>query len=86
MQIIGIKVISGVPSVIKNLKPETWYPFGDYTEPMEQNNWTWTKDKDDDLLSVVYKTATEESFLKTCKYPYRVLLDRTVLVKQRYLN
>lgn len=64
MQIIGIKVISGVPSVIKNLKPETWYPFGDYTEPMEQNNWTWTKDKDDDLLSVVYKTATEESFPK----------------------
>ncbi len=31
---------------------------------MEQNNWTWTKDKDDDLLSVVYKTATEESFPK----------------------
>lgn len=62
MQIIGIKVIEGALSVIKNLKPGTWYPFGDYIEPTELNDWRWEKDEDDGWLSSVYKAATEETF------------------------
>lgn len=81
MQIIGIKVIEGALSVIKNLKPGTWYPFGDYIEPTELNDWRWEKDEDDGWLSSVYKAATEETFPETYRYPYHALLDRTVLAK-----
>ena len=37
MRIIGIKLKDGEDSVIKNLVPDTWYPFGDYDEPSEEN-------------------------------------------------
>lgn len=59
--------MEGFPSVIKNLKPETWYPFGNYEEPTEQNEWKWSKDDDDSLLSSLYKEATDEAFPKGLK-------------------
>lgn len=62
MRIIGIKINEGYPAVIKNLKPGGWYPFGDYNEPTENNKWIWEKDNDDELLSSIYKYATDESF------------------------
>lgn len=65
MRIIGIKVKDGYASVIKNLKPGTWYAFGNYTEPTENNNWNWKNDEDnedDDLLSEAYKAASDEPF------------------------
>lgn len=62
MQIIGIKLKEGLPSVVKNLKPNTWYPFGNYNEPTEQNEWKWSNEDDDDFMSSVYKAATEEAF------------------------
>lgn len=37
MRVIGIKILDGEKPVIKNLKPEGWYPFGDYQEPTETN-------------------------------------------------
>lgn len=37
MKIIGIKIIDGDSSVIKNLKPNYWYPFGDYPEPVNKD-------------------------------------------------
>lgn len=62
MRIIGIKLKDGLPSVVKNLKPNTWYPFGNYNEPTEQNEWKWSNGDDDDFMSSVYKAATEEAF------------------------
>lgn len=65
MRIIGIKVKDGYASVIKNLKPGTWYAFGNYTEPTENNNWNWKNDEDnedDDLLSEAYKASSDEPF------------------------
>lgn len=67
MQIIGIKVNDGFPSVIKNLKRGGWYPFGDYNEPSEENGWTWRKDDDEKLLSQVYKEASDEPFPNNLK-------------------
>lgn len=37
MRVIGIKILDGEKPVIKNLKPEGWYPFGDYQDPTETN-------------------------------------------------
>ena len=62
MRIIGIKLKDGLPSVVKNLKPNTWYPFGNYNEPTEQNKRKWSNGDDDDFISSVYKAATEEAF------------------------
>lgn len=59
--------MEGFPSVIKNLKPDTWYPFGNYEEPTDQNEWKWSKDDDDSLLSSLYKEATDEAFPKGLK-------------------
>lgn len=38
---IGIKLGSCDPLVGKVLKENTWYPFGDYSEPTEKNGWEW---------------------------------------------
>ena len=62
MKIIGIKLKDGLPSVVKNLKSNTWYPFGNYNEPTGQNEWKWSNEDDDDFMSSVYKAATEEAF------------------------
>lgn len=65
MQIIGIKVKEGFPSVIKNLQPGGGYPFGDYEEPKEENDWTWKEDNENEsMLSSLYKAATGEQFPK----------------------
>lgn len=63
MRIIGIKLNDGEKPVIKNLKPGSWYPFGDYQEPMEQNGWCWNKDKiADKYLNRLYKSSADERF------------------------
>lgn len=61
MRIIGIKVKEGLSSVIKNLKPGGWYPFGDYEEPIGDNCWSWKNDEYDNLLSEIYKSASDET-------------------------
>ena len=37
MRLIGIKTGEGDPRIMKNLQPNSWYPFGDYIEPIEEN-------------------------------------------------
>lgn len=61
MRIIGIKVKEGLTSVIKNLKPGGWYPFGNYEEPIGDKGWSWKNDEYDNLLSEIYKSASEEA-------------------------
>ena len=41
MRLIGIKLESCDPLVGKILKENTWYPFGEYYEPTENNGWEW---------------------------------------------
>lgn len=42
MHIIGIRLDGGKENVIKNLQPG-WYPFGDFVEPVWENNYEWRK-------------------------------------------
>lgn len=62
MRIIGIKVKEGRPSVIKNLTPGGWYPFGPFVEPTSDNQWSWKTEKDnDELFSKIYKASSDEN-------------------------
>lgn len=63
MRIIGIKLKDGEKAVIKNLQPGGWYPFGNYLEPIESNNWRWNIDeKDDKYLNRLYKSSADNRF------------------------
>ena len=63
MKIIGIKLIKGEDAVIKNLKKDTWYPFGDYNEPTEENGWQWLKNSQEDThLNELYRSSTNTKF------------------------
>lgn len=63
MRIIGIKLLDGEKPVIKNLKPGGWYPFGDYQEPMESNQWHWNNNAEaDHYLNKLYKESADERF------------------------
>lgn len=63
MRIIGIKLLDGEKPVIKNLKPGGWYPFGDYQEPMESNQWHWNNNEVADIhLNRLYKDSADERF------------------------
>lgn len=62
MRIIGIKLHEGEKTIIKNLKANTWYPFGDYQEPTEDNSWRWhTSDmkEQEELCNQMYKSVTD---------------------------
>ena len=60
MRIIGIKLKDGEDSVIKNLKPGLWYPFGAYDEPIAENGWQWEKDASEEMkLNQLYKASTD---------------------------
>ena len=60
MRIIGIKLKDGEDSVIKNLKPGMWYPFGAYDEPIAENGWQWEKDASEEMkLNQLYKASTD---------------------------
>ena len=68
MKIIGIKLKDGEGAAIKNLKKNTWYPFGDYNEPTEANGWAWQKDsKEDDYLNQLYRSSTDADFSELFK-------------------
>lgn len=41
MRLIGIKIIDGDKRILKNLIKDSWYPFGNYIEPKEENGWEW---------------------------------------------
>lgn len=63
MRIIGIKLRNGESSVIKNLHEDTWYPFGNYVEPSEQNRWKWKEneqDKGEKFLNQMYRSCLED--------------------------
>ena len=64
MRIIGIKIYAGDSLVIKNLKPG-WFPFGEYHEPTEGNNFTWQKEegrKADEWLNRLYQSVADDPF------------------------
>lgn len=61
MRLIGIKIIDGDKRILKNLKKNTWYPFGNYIEPKEENDWEWMSKQikeDEDNLRAIYKSLT----------------------------
>lgn len=61
MKLIGIKLKSGEPAVIKNLQPGRWYPFGDFKEPTAANPFPWeSKTEVDKVLSRMYKRVADE--------------------------
>lgn len=63
MRIIGIKLRNGESSVIKNLHEDTWYPFGKYVEPSEQNKWKWMDNKQDEVekfLNQMYRSCLDD--------------------------
>ncbi len=41
MRLIGIKLGHCNPLIRKALKDDTWYPFGQYSEPTKENGWEW---------------------------------------------
>jgi AAA15 family ATPase/GTPase len=66
MRIIGIKLKDGEDSVIKNLKPGMWYPFGEYVEPTAENDWQWEKNTSDEKrLNQLYKESSDTQLSDT---------------------
>jgi len=69
MKLIGIEIIGGSPSVIKNLKCGKrvgWFPFGNYHYPAYRDNiWTYEKDgtshEDDIAHDLLYKSVCTDS-------------------------
>ena len=63
MRLIGIKLHKCDPFIRKALKENTWYPFGQYQEPTEVNNWTWQSEKEkenDALCTKMYQVMAED--------------------------
>lgn len=63
MRLIGIKTGVCDRFILKNLQEYTWYPFGDYTEPKESNNWAWQTEEQiaaEESCQAMYKTLEEK--------------------------
>lgn len=62
MRIIGIKIHNNNErSVIRNLKQNHWYPFGDYHEPTKANGYAWNQNAhEDEMLSELYKSSVAD--------------------------
>ncbi|WP_434503743.1 hypothetical protein [Prevotella sp.] len=65
MKIIGIKVHDGFDSVLKVLKKKTWYSFGEYQEPTEENSWKFEKSDNTEFYSNIYKSVVNKDFSST---------------------
>ncbi|MBP7359204.1 MAG: hypothetical protein KA955_07715 [Prevotella sp.] len=65
MKIIGIKVHDGFDSVLKVLKRNTWYSFGEYQEPTKENSWKFEKSDNTVFYSNIYKSVFDENFAPT---------------------
>lgn len=65
MRLIGIKLKEGDRTVIKNLEPGSWYPFGMYVEPTAENNWIW-------------QDETNAKYEKECNEMYRAILNSDI--------
>lgn len=80
MRIIGIKLNDGDKTVIKNLKVNTWYPFGDYQEPTEDNGWQWLASdmkEQENLCSQMYKSVTDSDvFASTMQITVNCIVGR----------
>ena len=62
MRIIGIHLYSGYNFVVKNLSAG-WYPFGEYQEPNDENDWQWMtpERKEKELYcNKLYKSVAED--------------------------
>ena len=63
MRFIGIKTGEGMNSfILKVLKENAWYPFGQYQEPTAENGWKWhmaNQCYDADAIDRVYQTMAE---------------------------
>lgn len=62
MRLIGIKTGAGDSLVMKNLQENTWYPFGEYTEPTKANGWIW-------------QTEGQKAREEACKAMYKPLAE-----------
>ena len=62
MRLIGIKTGAGNSLVMKNLQENTWYPFGEYTEPTKANGWIW-------------QTEGQKAREEACKAMYKPLAE-----------
>lgn len=63
MKLIGIKLHGCDPFIRKTLKENTWYPFGQYQEPTENNGWKWQSEaqkKADILCTKMYQVMADE--------------------------
>ena len=63
MRLIGIKL--GLCDILirKNLKENTWYPFGRYQEPTQENDWEWRTPEQkaaEDVCQSMYQTMAED--------------------------
>lgn len=62
MRLIGIKLGVCDPLVRKALKDDTWYPFGEYCEPSEENGWEWRsreQKEQEEACKLMYKSVVE---------------------------
>lgn len=62
MRLIGIKLGVCDPLVRKVLKDNAWYPFGDYCEPTEKNEWEW-------------RSPEQKHQEETCKQMYKSVVE-----------
>ena len=63
MKLIGIKLHQCDAFIRKALNENTWYPFGQYQEPTEVNNWTWQSEEqkeNDALCTKMYQVMAED--------------------------
>ena len=62
MRLIGIKLGVCDPLVRKALKDDTWYTFGDYSEPTAENGWEWLSPeqrKQEEACKQMYKSVVD---------------------------
>ena len=54
MRLIGIKMGTADTFIRKAINENTWYPFGQYQEPMEENGCKWRMPKQGQKDSAIY--------------------------------
>ena len=62
MRLIGIKTGAGDSLIMKNLRQNAWYPFGDYIEPTKDNGWSWQTEEQkarEEACEAMYKSLAE---------------------------
>lgn len=89
MRLIGIKLNNGDDFVIKNLKSNHWYPFGNYIEPTAQNGWRWFKEGEnlhEEDCNEMYRTILNSDIAEGIKITVNCIVGKNGSGKSTLLD